>query len=105
MGWYVSKDSTEGLKHRVTKEITVFGKKGQVFDYSEDKIGVFVYAGNPKALKTLWPLALNWDGLVSVVKGGEVFLLLEKCHYSLVKQAISVPKQLGRQVTLANRFR
>jgi len=102
--WYKSSTNTEGLTHRVTKEVTVFGKNGQYWEYSTGKYGVLVYGNKRKAIAALNAVADNrWEELPPL-RGGELLLYVRKEHLKLIKMALLVPAQQGRQLALAKRF-
>jgi hypothetical protein len=92
----------EAIKHKVTKEVTVFGKKGQIWENTTESFKVLLYGKNRRVNNQI--AAMVGAELPSLSKTEEYLLTVPKALINDVKKLILVPSEVGRQVTLAGKF-
>ncbi len=100
--WYKpTKDYTiagiPALRHRKTKELCLFGKKGQVWKYDSKLIGVLIYGSSKKAIREINKFAVNPLSDLACKSEEEIGFLVDKKYIHDIMKLLSISKQLGRQ--------
>lgn len=78
------------IKHKLTKELCIFGKRGQIWQNNDNTFKVLINSG------TQHPKKRTQDELV---------LTLDKSYIKEYTKFIKMPINVGRQVTLAKKWK
>lgn len=99
--WYVPEDAElfgfKACKHRITKELALFGKYGEVWDRGQGKAGIMVYGRYTQTKGKI----KRFLGECSPTKGdqSELNLVVDTSDIPAISALLKIPDQPGRQLT------
>lgn len=85
------------LRHKKSKELCLFGKKGQIWEYDKYAVGVLVYGSSKKAIKEINKIALNPQEDLRCKSYEEMVFVVEKEYIKELTKLLTISKDIGRQ--------
>ena len=104
MQWYKSKTDSElygklCLKHKITKELCIFGLRGEIYRNNDLTFKVIIYRNRIKTIHKLGRF-LNIETSVYTINDEAVFTV-PIAHLKYTLQQIKVPRDVERQLGYA----